>query len=215
MLITFSDNGPGIPKDMIRRIFDPYVSSKSTGRGFGLATVASIVDAHHGGVRVESQLGRGTTFGIFLPVSKIAVVRALPKREDAPKPVAEAAPKVREVLLVDDDPAILKTTSIILKALKYTVYTAGGQTEAAELFRRHAKSLSCVVMDAHLEASDSVRLLALFRATAPAVPVVVSSGSAPEVAQGMFASQPYDAFLAKPYTLADLRGVLDGVCVQS
>ena len=213
VLITLADNGPGIPKDMIRRIFDPYVSSKSTGRGFGLATVASIVDAHHGGIRVESQVGQGTTFGVFLPVSKIAVVRALPKREDAPKPVAapEAAARVREVLLVDDDPAILKTTSIILAALKYTVYTAGEQAEAAELFRRHAKSLSCVVLDAHLEASDAVRLLSLFRATNPAVPVVVSSGSAPEVAQGIFASQPYDAFLAKPYTLADLKAVLDGV----
>ena len=213
VLITFSDNGPGIPKDMIRRIFDPYVSSKSTGRGFGLATVNSIVDAHHGGIRVESQVGQGTTFGIFLPVSKIAVVRALPKREDAPKTVAapEAAARVREVLLVDDDPAILKTTSIILKALKYTVYTAGDQAGAAELFRRHSRSLSCVVLDAHLEASDPVRLLSLFRATDPSVPVVVSSGSAPEAAQAIFASQPYDAFLAKPYTMADLRGVLDGV----
>lgn len=211
VLITFSDNGPGIPKDMIRRIFDPYVSSKSTGRGFGLATVTSILAAHHGGIRVESQVGRGTTFGIFLPVSKIAVVRALPKREDAPVPVAAAAPQVREVLLVDDDPAILKTTSIILRAQKYTVYTAGEQSEAAELFRRHSRSLSCVVMDAHLDASDSVRLLAMFRATDPSVPVVVSSGSAPEVAQAMFASQPYDAFLAKPYTLADLKSVLEGV----
>ena len=213
VLITFADNGPGIPKDMIRRIFDPYVSSKSTGRGFGLATVSSIVDAHHGGIRVESQLGKGTTFGIFLPVSKIAVVRALPTCEDAPSPVAapEAAARVREVLLVDDDPAILKTTSIILKALKCTVYTAGDQTEAAELFRRHAKSLACVVLDAHLEASDPVRLLSLFRATAPSVPVVVSSGSAPEAAQAIFKSQPYDAFLAKPYTMADLKGVLDGV----
>ena len=213
VLITFADNGPGIPKDMIRRIFDPYVSSKSTGRGFGLATVASIVDAHHGGIRVESRVGQGTTFGIFLPVSKIAVVRALPKRADAPAPLAAGTvpPRVREVLLVDDDPAILKTTSIILSALKYTVYTAGGQAEAVELFRRHTKNLSCVVLDAHLEASDPVRLLSVFRATNPAVPVVVSSGSAPEIAQAIFASQPYDAFLAKPYTLADLKGVLEGV----
>ena len=217
VLITFSDNGSGIPKDMIRRIFDPYVSSKSAGRGFGLATVTSIVDAHHGGIRVESQVGQGTTFGIFLPVSKIAVVRALPKREDAPAPVpaVQAAPKVREVLLVDDDPAILKTTSIILQALKYTVYAASGQAEAAELFRRHSKRLSCVLMDAHLEASDSVRLLAMLRATDPSIPVVVSSGSAPETVQAIFASQPYDAFLAKPYTLADLKGVLEGVAATT
>lgn len=213
VLITIADDGPGIPKDMLRRIFDPYVSSKSTGRGFGLATVNSIVDAHHGGIRVESQLGHGTTFGVFLPISKIAVVRALPRREDAPKPVpvADAAPRRHEILLVDDDAAILTTTSILLKTLSYTVHVAREADEATALFRRHSRALSCVIMDAHLAASDSVRLLATFRATNPAVPVIVSSGSAPEVAKELFASQPFDAFLAKPYTLADLKAILGGV----
>lgn len=213
VLITFTDNGPGIPKDMLRRIFDPYVSTKSSGRGFGLATVTSIIDAHHGGIRVESQVGQGTTFGIFLPVSRIAVVRAVPPRPDAPASVTSdsTVPRVREILLVDDDPAILKTTGILLQALKCSVHTATNQAEAAEIFRRRAHHLTAVILDAHLNSSDSVRLAALFRATAANVPIIVSSGSAPEVAQTIFASQPYDSFLAKPYTMSDIRKVIDSV----
>ena len=206
VLITIADNGPGIPKDMLRRIFDPYVSTKSSGRGFGLATVNTIVDAHHGGIRVESQLGKGTAFGVFLPVSKIAVVKAIPPRENAPAPIKpENVPTSREILLVDDDPAILKTTGILLQALKCTVHAANGQADALEVFHRRAQQLSCVILDAHLGATDPVRLLAMFRASAPNVPIIVTSGSAVETVQEIFASQPYDAFLAKPFTLADLK----------
>ena len=206
VLITIADNGPGIPKDMLRRIFDPYVSTKSSGRGFGLATVNTIVDAHHGGIRVESQLGHGTAFGVFLPISKIAIVKAIPPRENAPAPIKpENVPTSREVLLIDDDPAILKTTGILLQALKCTVHATSGHVDALEVFHRRAQHLSCVILDAHLGATDPVRLLATFRATAPNVPIIVTSGSAVETVQEIFATQPYDAFLAKPFTLDDLK----------
>ena len=191
---------------MLRRIFDPYVSTKSSGRGFGLATVNTIVDAHHGGIRVESQLGHGTAFGVFLPISKIAIVKAIPPRENAPAPIKpENVPTSREVLLIDDDPAILKTTGILLQALKCTVHATRGHVDALEVFHRRAQHLSCVILDAHLGATDPVRQLATFRATAPNVPIIVTSGSAVETVQEIFATQPYDAFLAKPFTLADLK----------
>jgi len=218
VLISFTDNGPGIPPEKTRRIFDPYVSSKkSTGRGFGLATVASIIDAHHGGVRVDSVVGEGTTFGVFLPVSKtmpatrVALKPVILPSTPAAESAAAAAAGIakRGVLLVDDDPAILKTTSILLKALKYTVYATAEREEAVELYRVHSSALCCVLLDAHLESCDPVRLISVFRAENPAVPVVVSSGSAPETAQAIFAAQPYDAFLGKPYTMADLKACLE------
>lgn len=212
ILITVADSGPGIPKDMLRRIFDPYVSTKSAGRGFGLATVNTIVDAHHGGIRVESKLGHGTAFGIFLPLSKIAAAPTPPPQEVAAAPAAqpsETASVPREVLLVDDDPAILKTTGILLKVLKCTVHATSGHTDALEIFHRRADKLSCVILDAHLGSTDPVRLLATFRATAPNVPIIVTSGSAIETVQEIFASQPYDAFLAKPFTLADLKKAIE------
>ncbi len=225
VLVTVSDDGPGIPKSMMRRVFDPYVSTKASGRGFGLATVNTIIDAHHGGIRVESQPDRGTTFGVFLPASRLVIVRPAPQvrmvgepvpfegeRVVRPRPAKAEKPRgptVREILLVDDDAAILKTTAILLQTLGFTVHTARGQADALTTVHRRAGHLSCILLDAHLGATDSVRLLATCRAAAPGVRIVVTSGSTEETARALFAEQPFDAFLAKPYSLADLQETLN------
>ena len=110
-----------------------------------------------------------------------------------------------------DDETLLKTTSILLKVLKYSVFTATGHRDALDIFRSHAPNLACVVMDANLGETDAVRLLGSFRAIAPGVPVIISSGYAPERIQAQFVTQPYNAFLAKPYTLAELQEAIESL----
>ena len=210
VVFQFSDTGPGVTPEFLKRMFDPYVSTKSTGHGLGLATVLSIVDAHHGGIHVTSTLGAGTTFQIFLPASKAVPVEENPD-ETAQDPNAQFVGGAREVLVVDNDVTLLKTTAILLKVLKYRVFTAKGHRDALDIFRSHAPNLSCVVMDANLGETDAVRLLGSFRAIAPTVPVVVSSGYAFEKIQAKFASQPYNAFLAKPYTLEEIQKTLESL----
>ncbi len=216
VVFQFADTGPGIKPEFLKRMFDPYVSTKASGRGFGLATVASIVDAHHGGIYVTSTLGVGTTFEIFLPASKTALATESQKikmtqsaRMRRPSLLTKGG--TREILVVDDDATLLKTTSILLKVLKYSVFTAAGHRDALDIFRSHAPNLKCVLMDANLGETDAVRLLGSFRAIAPAIPVVISSGYAPEKVHAQFASQPFNAFLAKPYTLAELQETLDSL----
>ena len=216
VVFQFADTGPGIKPEFLKRMFDPYVSTKASGRGFGLATVASIVDAHHGGIYVTSTLGVGTTFEIFLPASKTALATESQKikmtqsaRMRRPSLLTKGG--TREILVVDDDTTLLKTTSILLKVLKYSVFTATGHRDALDIFRSHAPNLKCVLMDANLGETDAVRLLGSFRAIAPAIPVVISSGYAPEKVHAQFASQPFNAFLAKPYTLAELQEALDSL----
>ena len=204
VLIRISDDGPGIAPELFSRMFDPYVSSKSTGRGLGLATVRSIVDIHSGGLRVESVPERGTTFEIYLPVSRM---KATPATASSPSAAGEL-PKA--VLVVDNDDAILKTCSILLKALKVKAYPAKDRHEALDLLRRPPEPIGAIVLDVHLGGIDTVRLLSEFREAAPGVRVVVSSGSAEEEVAKMFADSPYDAFLAKPYTLQELRTRLSG-----
>jgi len=204
VMFRIRDDGPGIPPGLIKRIFDPYVSSKSLGRGLGLATVRTIVEAHGGGIKVSSRLDAGTTFQIFLPVS------TLPKEVERPASSASAepdAPLSGDVLVVDNDEAILKTTSILLKALKLVPRTARDRREALAVVRRHARQLRAILLDVHLGGIDTVRLLGAFRIGAPHVPVIVSSGSPEEEIRKMFEDHPYDAFLAKPYTLDELRRV--------
>ncbi len=212
VVFQFSDTGPGVTPEFLKRMFDPYVSTKSTGHGLGLATVLSIIDAHHGGIHVTSTLGSGTTFQIFLPASKaVPAGDATDTVADDPTSAAQFAGGAREVLVVDDDMTLLKTTAILLKVLKYRVFTAKGHRDALDIFRRHAPNLSCVVMDANLGETDSVRLLGSFRSIAPNIPVIVSSGYASEKIRVQFASQPYNAFLAKPYTLDEIQKTLESL----
>ena len=212
VVFQFSDTGPGVTPEFLKRMFDPYVSTKSTGHGLGLATVLSIIDAHHGGIHVTSTLGSGTTFQIFLPASKDVPAGDAPDTvADDPTSAAQFAGGAREVLVVDDDVTLLKTTAILLKVLKYRVFTAKGHRDALDIFRRHAPNLSCVVMDANLGETDAVRLLGSFRSIAPNIPVIVSSGYASEKIRVQFASQPYNAFLAKPYTLDEIQKTLESL----
>lgn len=151
-----------------------------------------------GGIAVESRPDCGTTFRIYLPVSRLAPTAAA----DVP----EAAALTGEVLIVDDDEAILKTTRILCQALKLTPHVARDRREALAVVRRHASRLRAIVLDAHLGQVDTVRLLGAFRLGAPHVPVILASGSAPEAVEKMFRAHPYDVFLPKPYTLAELKG---------
>ena len=212
VLYSVIDNGPGIPQGFLRRIFDPYTSSKSVNRGLGLAIVSSIIEAHGGGIRVRSSEGFGTRFDIFVPVS----------RQPAPQPqkpaAAHAAPapltpaglsNARSILIVDDEPSIVRTTSILLQTLKFAPHAAASRHDAMIQFRTHSSGLRCVLMDAHLGEIDTVRLLRAFRIANPSVPVVIVSGSSPEKIAEMFAAQPYDAFLAKPFTFAELKTCID------
>ena len=203
VMFRIRDDGPGIPPKILARIFDPYVSSKSLGRGLGLATVRTIVEAHGGGIRVRSRVDVGTTFEIFLPKSTLPEISARPAEAESDASGPEGLPG--DVLIVDDDEAILKTASILLKALKLRPRTARGRGDALAVLRRHASSLCAIVLDAHLGGIDAVRLMRAFRVGAPKVPIVVASGSSEEEIREMFADCPYDVFLAKPYTIAELK----------
>ena len=205
VLFEISDDGPGIPDEIVRRIFDPYVSSKGLGRGLGLATVRTIVEAHGGGVRVVSRPDRGTTFKIFLPASKLPAAAAALAAAKGP---AAGGDLSGEILIVDDDEAILKTMKILCKALKLEAHTARDRREALMDVRRNASRLRAIVLDAHLGSFDTVRLLGAFRLGAPRVPVIVASGSSEEEIAKMFRAHPFDAFLSKPYTITELKAAL-------
>ena len=166
----------------------------------------TIVETHGGGIAVDSVPNRGTVFHIFLPESRLA---PLPEK-DGPVAAAESSgpQKAGEVLVVDDDLGIRKTSAILLKGLGRGAYVAKDHYEALAVVRRHAETLGAIVLDADLGATDSVRLLSSLRISAPGVPVIVSSGGSEDSIRELFRAEPYDVFLAKPYTLAELKGAL-------
>ena len=203
VLFWVSDNGPGIPPEVLKRIFDPYVSTKGQGHGLGLAIIASIVKAHGGGISVQTEIAGGTTFSIFLPVSRLP-----PSENGKTKADGQAAIANRQVLVIEDDPSILTTTRILLKALDAEVFTADNPDIALDQFRRFAPTLSCVLLDANLGSFNTVNFLRTLRIINSKVPVIVTSGSAEEDIRAMFKAQPFDGFLSKPYTLAEMKDAL-------
>jgi signal transduction histidine kinase len=219
VLFQIADNGPGLPKEVIDRVFEPFVSTKAVGRGLGLATVFGIVDVHNGGIAITSGPGKGTCFRIWLPaaraleetLSPLSVPaqasgrRAAGLPEGPPGPGTPLRPKV---LLVEDDPSILLTTRIVLHSLGVEALAASSQREVQRLFSQFADEIRLILLDAQAGDLDNVRLLSILRRSQPAIPTVILSGHTEEKIRAMFTTEPYDAFLGKPYTRDELGAIL-------
>ncbi len=223
VLFQVEDSGPGIPPEVITRLFEPFVSTKAVGRGLGLATVFGIVDVHSGGIAITSEPDQGTCFRIWLPTAKAAdgaaTASAVPSAGARAVGVGTESSGARDtargavasgplVLLVEDDPAILRTTRIVLRSLGVDALTAASQREAQTLFSQHADALRLLLLDAQAGSLDNVRLLSILRLRRPDIPTVILSGHPEEQIREMFANEHYDAFLGKPYTRDELRATL-------
>lgn len=223
VVFQIDDTGSGIPRELIGRLFEPFFSTKAVGRGLGLATVFGIVDAHNGGIAIESEPGKGTSFRVWLPAAKetsilippveapvaAEVMAAAPRPEPAVQGAAQQPALPRPcVLIVEDDLAILQTTSILLRSLGADTFTASTKREALAVFRKHADLVNLILMDAQLGSLDNVRLLATLRTRKPGVPTVIVSGHTETRIREMFSSEPFNGFLSKPYTRSELQAIL-------
>jgi hypothetical protein len=140
--IAVSDTGVGIAPEIINSIFEPYFTTKDLGEGTGLelATVHGIVESYGGKITVDSQKGRGTTFTIYLPITKRYSARGPSEPRQLPS-------GTERVLVVDDELAITKLTGAVLKRLGYSVTTRTSSIEALELFRAKPDAFDLVITD--------------------------------------------------------------------
>lgn len=146
VLVKIKDTGNGIPPKILNKIFEPYFTTKKTGSGMGLYIVYATVKRHGGLVEVESIVGVGTTFRVYLPASDVSSTRA-PLQMEATSP---EHPGRARVLLMDDQDAVLGVTSEILKELGYDVGMARDGQEALDMYRRSMEEgdkYSAVIMD--------------------------------------------------------------------
>jgi PAS domain S-box-containing protein len=202
--LEVTDPGYGIEDDEIDKIFDPFFTSKLTGRGLGLPVVLGILHAHSGGLVVRSQRGRdsGSSFRAYLPISVERVGR----------PAVAASAEDREevlwggtVLVAEDEEGLRSTTRAILTRLGFSVVDAKDGLEALEVFRRHHDTIRLVLCDLTMPHMDGWEALAAMRRLAPGIPVILTSGyDEADVMAEDHDEQP-QAFLAKPYPLEALR----------
>jgi CheY-like chemotaxis protein len=211
VLVAVRDTGDGIPSQNIYKIFDPYYTTKNNASGLGLAACYSIIRQHGGHITVESELGVGSVFSIYLPVSEI-----LP---ESPPPFATEVSNTKNVriLIMDDEPLIRQTVSMVLQRFDYLVEVAADGAEAIEIYRRAAQRnepFDLVIMDltvpGGMGGKEAVKLLLDFD---PEARVIVSSGYSDDPVMAYYTDYGFKGVVAKPYALKELLPVLEKVLV--
>jgi CheY-like chemotaxis protein len=207
-----TDQGVGVPKEILPKIFDPYVSTKQRGHqkgmGLGLTICHSVIQRHGGAITVESTVGQGTTFKIHLPASSRAA------RPDDKLPPKEH-PRRGRLLVMDDDDGVRQTLGVLLRWMGYEVElcTDGGQAvEAYEKGRMSGHPFDAVFLDLTVRGGmGGLEAVQLLRKTDPEVRAVVISGHTRDTGIVDFEKNGFRAALPKPFDERELRRLLTRV----
>jgi two-component system, cell cycle sensor histidine kinase and response regulator CckA len=196
--VEVTDTGCGMSQDVRQKIFDPFFSTKTQSRGLGLAAVRGIVNNHGGGIRVYSELGKGTTFKLLFPV---------PDALESLQPAAAASAAWQGhglVLLVDDEEPLRVLGRRMLARLGFETIVAANGAEALELFKQHRDSIRYVLLDWTMPEKGGSETFSELRQLDPNVRVILTSGHAPEDVMRRLVGKPVTSFVRKPYNLAEL-----------
>lgn len=198
--LAVKDTGSGIAQKDIEHLFDPFFSTKFTGRGLGLSVVLGIVRAHLGAITVQSETDRSTLFQIFLPVA--AAVAPRPAEEAEPRPAVE---RRGTVLLIEDERMVREIARAMLEKLGFMVLEAVDGAEAMQIFQQHRDIIELVLSDLTMPGMSGWEVLAAVRRQAPDLPVILASGyDQAQILADAHLEHP-QAFLNKPYRLAELE----------
>jgi PAS domain S-box-containing protein len=215
VLLSVSDTGTGMPPEVQDRIFEPYFTTKPTGKGtgLGLAVVHGIVTKAGGRIRVYSEPGVGTSFHVYLPV----VERGGGGQEH--RETAGQAPRGAErVLVVDDEESIVAMLRESLEALGYTVTAVADSEEALRLFSENPARFDLVITDLTMPRLSGAALMRAMRAVRPGIPVILCTGFSEGLTQERLSDLGVGAVLTKPIPrlrlALEIRRILDGVAAS-
>jgi CheY-like chemotaxis protein len=202
--LSFKDRGIGIPREILPRIFDPFYTTKTKGHGLGLATCYSIVSRHGGCIDVESELGKGSTFHVYLPAaSEVGVVT-----EDE---------RVRHqgsgtIIVVDDEEVIRTTVRRMVESLGYDVVCRRDGAEAVDLYVKQTgagREFAAMILDLTIRGGmGGKEAVAEIRKFDKKVPVFVASGYADDPVMRDPMKFGFTASICKPFTMAELARML-------
>ena len=206
---TFTDEGTGIPEDILTKIFDPFFTTKEKGSGLGLAGAFSILRKHEGAITVESKPGQGASFTVYLPVAPVS--RAVETEEEQ----LSLSPSRGRMLLMDDEPMVLTVGRDVLRILGYDVLCVEDGETAVEAYRQalaEDRPFLAAIMDLTVpgrmggrEAGQRIRELD------PSARLIVSSGYSNDPVMAEYRAFGFDAVVAKPYLVKELEATLKSI----
>ncbi len=212
VMLAVTDTGTGIDTETMQRLFEPFFTTKETGKGtgLGLATVYGIVHQSGGTVWVESAVGLGTTFRVYLPSAGAPGVEAA-----AAADIPALAPGQETLLLVEDEDAVRDLATRILQSAGYTVLAARDSASAFERLRSGGADVELIITDVVLPGMSGRELAERALELCPGVPVLYTSGHTDDRVLAYGVGQNLVHFIAKPYTVSALTNKIRDVLTQS
>ncbi len=197
--ISVSDQGSGMDQSILQRIFDPFFTTKEKGpgTGLGLASAYGIIKNHNGFISVESKLGQGSIFHIYLPVSDKEIEE---KIQVEPQVIKGSG----TILIVDDDKLVLTTGQALLKRLGYTVIAVDSGEQAISVVRQKGEGINLVILDMIMPRMDGGMTFDKIRELSPSIPVILSSGYSLNGQATEIMKKGCNGFLQKPFSMAEL-----------
>lgn len=201
ILLSVKDTGLGMDKETQARIFEPFFTTRRMGRGtgLGLASVYGIIKSHKGHIEVESQLGRGTTFKIYLPVSKKKIT-------EPAKTARKMSTGTETILVVDDEDPVLKVSVRALHRMGYTVLEAKGGHEAVEIYKANKDKIDLVILDMVMPDMGGGKVYDRLKAINQDIKVLLCSGYSIDGQASKILERGCNGFLQKPFDMKELSG---------
>ena len=207
IVITVEDTGTGMSPKILERVFDPFFTTKDIGEGtgLGLSTVLGTIKSHKGFIHVDSEVGKGSKFKIFLPSVNQEIISLEPD-------CGKLCPGQGElILVVDDEPQVLEVTKTILENYNYQTITAKNGMEAIAIYARYQNQIRVVLMDMMMPEMDGNSAICNLKKINPEVPIIACSGyNIQNMLKANHENQVL-AILSKPYTNQELLSTLNWV----